>query len=333
MKSPNSGDRSARNGDVDEFAAIERLRHQFESAARSVLPGGHLPPPGDTWIGDDAAVIAMDSSDQVLWATDLVVEGVHFDLDLVTLGDAGYKALMVAVSDLAAMGAWPRFVLVSIAAPAGTDLELLGVGLAEAAVESGCVVVGGDLSQSPTLVVSTAVMGTLRADPDRGPLLRSGARPSDLLFVTGPLGGSAAGLRLLRSGDTAGPAAGGLVRAYRRPVARLSEGEVARMAGATAAIDISDGLASDLRHLGASSGVGIALDAVPVADGATEAEALGGGEEYELLVTSGDADRLMGSFRAAGLRLPLAIGRCTDQPGRCTLEGRPLSPGGWHHRF
>jgi thiamine-monophosphate kinase len=275
----------------------------------------------------------MDSADQVLWATDLVVEGVHFDLDLGNLGDAGYKAVMVAVSDLAAMGAWPRFALVSIAAPAGTDLELLGAGLADAAVESGCVVVGGDLSESPTLVVSTAVMGTLRADPDRGPLLRSGARPSDRLFVTGPLGGSAAGLRLLRGGDTAGPLADGLVRAYRRPVARVGEGEVARLAGASAAIDISDGLASDLGHLAASSGVGFALDAVPVADGATEAEALGGGEEYELLVTSGDPDRLMGAFRAAGLRPPLAIGRCTDQLGRCTLEGRPLSPGGWQHRF
>ncbi len=333
MRSPNSGDRPGRNGDVDEFAAIERLRRRFESAARSVFPDGPLPPPGDTWIGDDAAVTAIDSADQVLWATDLVVEGVHFDLDLVTLGDAGFKALMVAVSDLAAMGAWPRFALVSIAAPAGTDLELLGVGLAEAAVESGCVVVGGDLSASPALVISTAVMGTLRADPGRGPLLRSGARPSDRLFVTGPLGGSAAGLRLLRGGDPAGPAADGPLRAYRRPAARLSEGEVARMAGATAAIDVSDGLASDLRHLGASSGVGIALDTVPVADGATEVEALDGGEEYELLVTCGDTDRLMGAFRAAGLRPPLAIGRCTDQLGRYTLEGRPLSPGGWHHRF
>ncbi len=333
MKSPNSGDRSGWDGGIDEFAAIDRLKHRFESAARSVFPDGLLPPAGDTWIGDDAAVVAVDPSDQVLWATDLIVDGVHVDLHLGTLGDAGYKALMVTVSDLAAMGARPRFALVSIAAPSGTDLELLGAGLARAAVDSGCVVVGGDLSESPALVVSTAVMGTLGADPDRGPMLRSGARPGDALFVTGPLGGSAAGLRLLRSQETTGPDAEGLVRAYRRPVARLGEGEVARMAGATAAIDISDGLASDLGHLAASSGVGAALDAVPVAEGATEQEAVGGGEEYELLVATGDGDGLLAAFRAAGLRPPLAIGRCTGQPGELTFEGRPLPPGGWHHRF
>jgi thiamine-monophosphate kinase len=275
----------------------------------------------------------LHSADQVLWATDLIVEGVHIDLHLGTLGDAGYKALMVSVSDLAAMGAWPCFALVSIAAPAGTDLEWLGAGLAEAAVESGCVVIGGDLSQSPTLVVSTAIMGTLRAETDQGPLLRSGARPGDGLFVTGPLGGSAAGLRFLRLQDAAGPAAEALIRAYRRPVARLREGEAARIAGATAAIDISDGLTSDLGHLAASSGVGIELDAVPVADGATEEEALGGGEEYELLVATGDRHGLLSAFRAAGLRPPLAIGRCTEQVGQLTFRGGPLPPGGWHHRF
>ena len=146
MESPNSGDHQAGPIDgIDEFAAIDRLRSRFESAARSVLPEGPLPPPGQTWIGDDAAVLTLGSTDPSLWATDLVVEGVHVDLDLSGLDDAGYKALMVTVSDLAAMGAWPGFALVSIAAPGGTDLDLLGAGLAEAARDSGCVVVGGDL--------------------------------------------------------------------------------------------------------------------------------------------------------------------------------------------
>jgi thiamine-monophosphate kinase len=335
VKSPNSGDqRSDRVGQADEFAAVERLRAQFETAARTVFPEGELPPPGDTWIGDDAAVVTLGPSRQGLLATDLVVAGVHVDLDLCGLDDVGFKSLMVTVSDLAAMGAWPHYALVSIAAPRGTDLDLLGAGLAAAAGEAECVVVGGDLSEAPVLVVSTAVFGALRADATGGPLLRSGAQPGDRLFVTGPLGGSAAGLRLLRSGGHASAlATTGLLRAYRRPVARLREGEVARLSGASAAIDISDGVVADVRHLGRSSGVGVALDTLPVADGATEAEALHGGEEYELLVATPDPDRLVAAYRSAGLRPPAAVGRCTGRPGEYLRGGEPLPSGGWRHRF
>ncbi len=345
MKSPNSGDQRGQTGATDEFAVIRRMQRRFESAARSVWPEGPLPPPGDTWIGDDAAVVAVHPADQVIWATDLVIGGVHVDLDLGGLDDAGYKALMVAVSDLAAMGAWPSFALVSVAAPQGTDLDLLGEGLAAAAAASECVVVGGDLSGAPVLVVSSAVMGTLRTAPDRGPLLRSGAGAGDRLFLTGPLGASAAGLRLLRSSErpaagespaattASDPAESALIAAHLRPVARLIEGETARLAGASAAIDISDGLASDLTHLGASSGVGVELDAIPVARRATEEEALGGGEDYELLVATPDPDALIGAYRAAGLRPPVAIGWCTDRPGRYRLAGAALPAGGWRHRF
>jgi len=339
VESPNSGDHQpGRIAGIDEFAAIERLRSRFESAARSVHPEGPLPPPGQTWIGDDAAVLTLGSTDPFLWATDLVVEGVHVDLGLSGLDDAGYKALMVTVSDLAAMGAWPDFALVSIAAPGGTDLDLLGDGLAEAARDSGCVVVGGDLSESPVLVVSTSVVGSLRAGPERSPLLRSGARPGHRLFVTGPLGASAAGLRHLRASDLHPDAdtdadAAALVRAHRRPVARLGEGEVSRLSGASAAIDISDGLASDLRHLGRASGVGAALDHLPVADGATDEEALGGGEEYELLVATSDPDTLIRAYREAGLRPPVDVGWCTDRPGEYTLASAPLPEAGWRHRF
>ncbi len=128
----------------------------------------------------------------------------------------------------------------------------------------------------------------------------------------------------------AGPAS---CRAYRRPAARLVEGETARHAGAGAAIDISDGLVADSGHLGRASGVGIALDALPVVDGATRDEALHGGEEYELLIATGDPDRLVRNFRAAGLRPPLPIGICTDRAGQATLDGEPLPEGGWRHRF
>jgi thiamine-monophosphate kinase len=292
-------------------------------------------------------------------ATDLLVAGVHFDELLGTLEDVGYKALMVTVSDFAAMGVRPSYALVSIAAPPGTDVDLLGAGLAEAAGETGCVVVGGDLAQSAVLVLSTAVFGV--AEPGGAPpLMRSGARPGDHLFVTGPLGRSAAGLRLLRaaggpitagtdttsaatsaSTTSAGTTSAGrsrppvpdLVRAHRRPVARLAEGEAARRSGVGAAIDLSDGLVADLRHLAEASGVGADLDTVPVAEGATRDEALSGGEDYELLVATGSPDALVAAFRAADLAAPLPIGRCTDRPGRLSLGGEPLPSGGWLHRF
>jgi thiamine-monophosphate kinase len=335
--SPNSDSQSApAPGTVDEFDLIERLRRRFEAAARSVMADGPLPPAGDTWIGDDGAVITVGSGApaRVVWATDLVVEGVHVDLALSGLDDVGYKALMVTVSDLAAMGATPGYALVSIGAPTGTDLDLLGSGLAAAAAESGCVVVGGDLSGAPVVVVSTSVMGGLGADPARGPLLRSGARPDDHLFVTGPLGGSAAGLRLLRSGVRRGDRREAeLIRAHRRPVARLREGEVARLSGATAAIDISDGLVADVVHLGRSSGVGVELDDCPVVGGATRPEALGGGEDYELVVATSDPDGLVAAYRSAGLRPPLPVGRCTHHPGEYSLDGGPLPAGGWRHRL
>lgn len=335
MESPNSGDQQVDlEAWTDEFTAIERLRLLFEAAARSSRPGEMAPPPGDTWIGDDAAVIALDQHRQGIWATDLVVEGVHVDLDVCGLDDVGFKAVMVAVSDLAAMGAWPLHALVSIAAAPGTDFDRLGEGLAAASAEAECVVVGGDLAEAPVLVISTAVFGSLRGEPSAGPLLRSGARPGDHLLVTGPLGGSAAGLRLLRSGaDTSAPVLAALVRAYRRPRARLREGEMARLSGATAAIDVSDGLVAEVRHLGRASGVGVALETLPVADGATEEEAMGGGEEYELLVATPDPDRLVAAYRSAGLRDPVTVGRCTDRAEVFERDGQPLPPVGWRHRF
>jgi thiamine-monophosphate kinase len=341
VKSPNSGDRPIESGDqpvesngpADEFAVIDRLRLRFEAAARRSRPGEAVPPPGDTWIGDDAAVVALGAGQQGIWATDLVVEGVHVDLGLCGLDDVGYKAVMVAVSDLAAMGVRPHYALVSIAAAPGTDLDRVGEGAAAAAADTDCAVVGGDLSEGPVLMISVAVLG-LQSGDAVPPLLRSGARPGDRLLVTGPLGGSAAGLRLLRSeADTTGRVEGDLVRAYRRPQARLGEGEAARLSGATAAIDISDGLISEVRHLGGASGVGVALERVPVAEGATEEEALGGGEEYELLVATPDPDRLVREFRSAGLRAPVEVGECTTRAGEYERAGVPLPTAGWRHRF
>ncbi len=356
MVDPKSGDTAARAPTTgsNEFQVISALRARFESAAGGGAPDGQV------WIGDDAAVVGDSAGRPLLLATDLVVAGVHVDLEWCSLADLGFKAVMVAVSDIAAMGGRPIHLLVSVAAPPGTDFDLLGSGVADAASAAGCVVVGGDLSTASQVVVSVAVTGTLDAGHDdqpqptaghddrpqptaghddrleqHGVLLRSGARVGDRLFVTGPLGTSAAGLRLLQAG---GPLAdrganAELVHSHRRPVARVAEGEVARLAGATAAIDISDGLAADVRHLAEASSVGIALDSVPVAEGATEDEALGGGEEYELILATGDPNGLITAFEASGLRPPIAIGVCTADPEERTLGGKSLATAGWQHHF
>jgi thiamine-monophosphate kinase len=268
-------------------------------------------------------------------ATDAAVAGVHADLGLVGLDDLGWKALTATVSDIAAMGGRPAHALVAILGPPGTDLEALNRGVAEASGEWSCPVVGGDLSGAPVVAVVVAVSGSLeRVGPP--PVTRAGARAGDRLFVTGPLGGAAAGLRLLRGADgvPGGPApAADLVAAHRRPRARLAEGEAARRAGASAMIDVSDGLAIDAGRLAGASGVGLALDTVPVADGATSAEALGGGEDYELVVATADPDGLLGAFAAAGLRAPLAVGWCSDDPAERCLAGAALGSAGFQHEF
>ncbi|MGO9857415.1 MAG: thiamine-phosphate kinase [Acidimicrobiales bacterium] len=290
---------------------------------------------------DDAAVLDAPAGPLVL-SVDSVVEGVHVDLSVCSPGDVGWKALMGALSDLAAMGAAPLGALVALCVPGGSgEGELaLGVtaGIAEASGASGCPVLGGDVSGAGELVVAVTVLGTVRGADGavgHGPVPRSGARAGDVVLVSGPCGASAAGLRQLRAGA---PAADGsdvdAGRAYRRPVARLREGEVARRAGVHAMIDVSDGLALDLHRLADASGVGFELDEVPVASGATEEEALGGGEDYELVlaVAPGTAHALCADFEDAGLRTPRPIGVIGTDPAVRLLRGAPLARLGWQHR-
>ena len=266
-------------------------------------------------------------------AVDAAVAGVHADLGLVSLSDLGWKAVAAAVSDIGAMGARPLHALVTLCVPPGTDLDLLNSGIADAAVEWACPVVGGDLSGAREVMVSVAVTGALNDGPWPA-VTRGGASPGDHLMLTGPLGASAAGLRLLRGRRAShGPSEGALVMAHRRPRARVAEGRAARAGGATAMIDVSDGLAIDLNRLGLASGVGIELHDVPVAEGATEVEALGGGEDYELVVATPDRQRLSRRFEELGLRRPVTIGVCTDDPGQRLLRGEPLQAVGWRHRL
>jgi thiamine-monophosphate kinase len=298
-----------------EFALIAQLRNRLTS------------------IGDDAAVVPVPAGDLLLTA-DAVVAGVHADLDLVGFDDFGWKAMAVNVSDVAAMGGQPLYALVTVAGPlAEVDVDALYEGLLAAADEYACAIVGGDFSAAPVLMVSVAIAGMV---PGGDPVSRSGASPGELLFVTGPLGSSAAGLELLRTGR-AGEAPD-LALAHRRPRARVAEGAAARAAGATAMIDISDGLASDVRHLAAASNVGVALDRAPVAVGVARAmgdegvsAALGGGEDYELLFTATDRARVDATFTSAGLTLPLVIGRCTADPTERRLGDGDLPEVGWEH--
>jgi thiamine-monophosphate kinase len=298
-------------------------------------------------VGDDVAVVPGPRGSMLL-AADAVVAGIHADLDLVGLDDMGWKAVVANVSDIAAVGGRPCCVVVTVAGPLGEiDFDLLYDGLTAASDAYGCPIVGGDLTSAPTLVVSVAIVGDAgTADPLVGPgdqagdlpapVLRSGARPGDTILVTGPLGSSAAGLHLLQTGRVS--EAPDLVLAHRRPRARLDEGTVARQAGATAMIDVSDGLASDLRHLADASGVGVVLDRVPVAIGVNrvsndaESLALGGGEDYELLFTAPDPSVVEEAFAGAGLGTPLRIGRCTADAGERRLRDGELPAVGWEHR-
>jgi thiamine-monophosphate kinase len=224
---------------------------------------------------------------------DALVEGVHFRLDWISWRDLGWRAAAVNLSDLAASGAEPAGLIVSLAAPGETDVDDV-LELYEGIAETGVPVLGGDTTRSDSLMLSVTALGRSERVPGR-----SGARPGDLLVVTGPLGGAGAGFRDAR---------------YLRPPLRLEEGRrLARVA--TAMLDVSDGLAQDAGHIAARSGVRcvIDLDLVPLADGAT-VEDLGFGEDYELLAATSD---------------PLGftvIGRCEDGSG---VAGIP--EGGWEH--
>jgi thiamine-monophosphate kinase len=318
-----------------EFAAV--------SAIHALLPR-----PGESvgiWIGDDAAAVALAGSagaDWLLLAADTVVAGVHADLALTGLDDLGWKAMAASISDIAAMGGEVGHALVTVAGPPGTDLEVLYQGIAAASLEFGCPVVGGDLTNARDVVVTVAVTGFCTGSPVR----RDGARPGDGVWVTGPLGASAAGLRLLRDGSVSalptltstgvGSASDAIhgarldaVRAHARPVPRLSAGRSARAAGATAMIDVSDGLTADLDHIARSSGVGLRLESVPVHRAATVEEALTGGEDFELAFCAPDAAAVEAAF--SGRAAPVRIGTCTASPGERTLDGRPFVPSGWEH--
>lgn len=315
--------------DLGEFGFLGELRRWLPSGSATV------------GIGDDAAVMRTTDGASLVATTDALVEGVHFRWDWSTPADVGHKAVAVNVSDLAAMGAEARWLLVSLCAPASTSTDLLRdlyEGLAQACAAFGAELVGGDTVSAEQIVLAVTALGEVAGDP----LLRSGGEVGDVLAVTGPLGRAAAGVNLLLSQDpkkVTPEDALACMDAHRRPVPRVKEGPLLRAAGVHAAIDVSDGLASDARRLAESSGVGVELDAdrLPVAPEArriadargwdAERMVLGGGEDLELLVALGPGD-----LADAPVEL-IEVGRVVEEGVWLVRDGRrtPLEAEGWDH--
>jgi thiamine-monophosphate kinase len=298
---------------------------------------GAAPPDAAVGPGDDAAVLR----DGVVLTVDLSIEDVHFRRAWLDAEEVGWRAAVASLSDLAAMAAQPVGLLLSLAVPEAdaADAALrLATGVRNAAEHAGCALLGGDLTRSPGPWILD-IVGVGRA---QRPVLRSGARPGDALFVTGQLGGAAAAVRAWRAGREPEPDARA---AFARPLARIAEAcWLAERASLHALLDLSDGLAGDAAHIAAASDVGIVLDAdaIPVHPAAASLPdaldvALSGGEDYELCFAapSEHVEREREAFeRNFGLRLT-RVGSVVQGAGvrlrSASGAERPLAAGGFQH--
>ncbi len=326
-----------------EDELLQQLRGMLHHDGPRVLLG----------VGDDAALVELGRTTAVV-TTDMMVEGVHFDRRFTSATDLGYKAIVVNVSDVAAMAAVPCFAVVCVGLPRGTAtawvLELYR-GMIEAAQRYGVALVGGDLSRSDLVVIAPTLIGDL----DGGTAVRrAGARPGDRVVVTGALGGSAGGLQVAARVPATAPAratpwARDLLARHFRPEARVREAAILARAGATAMMDLSDGLTKDLGRLCRESGVGaeVRLPDIPFDPRLLElravlpvdplALALEGGEDMELLATLPpqaveEARRALREGTGTSL---VEIGRIRQGGGLVARDGRgatrPLEEGGWDH--
>ena len=248
-------------------------------------------------IGDDGAVLDVPAGSRLVVSTDSTVEEVHFRPQWLTAEEIGWRATMAALSDLAAMGAAPLGVLLALTVPARwrAALGALAEGIGAAARAQGAPIVGGDVTDGDRLALAITVLGHTPR-----PLSRAGAKPGDRLFVTGWLGGPGAALAAWERGGT--PDAAARAR-FARPEARLAAGQWLAARGASAAIDLSDGLGGDAAHIAAASGARcvLDLDAIPCVAGVTPLEALASGEEYELLVAMPEPSLRASASAGAGV--------------------------------
>jgi len=300
------------------MALVEAITARLGSGA-SVLLGP----------GDDAAVVSAEDG-RVVATTDVLVEGRHFRRDWSSAHDIGSRAAAANLADVAAMGAVPTALLVGLAVPADREVDWvleLADGLSAEAVIAGAAVAGGDVVRSDTLVVSVTALGSLQG---RAPVTRSGARPGDLVAVAGRLGWAAAGLAVLSRGFRSPRT---LADAHRRPAPPYAEGPRAAALGASAMVDVSDGLVADLGHVARASGVALSLrsDAFHVPQEFQDTARALSADPLHWLLGGGDDHALAACF-PADVDLPMAwsvVGRVEEGEG-VLVDGAPWSgPTGW----
>ena len=273
-------------------------------------------------IGDDCAIVRpRGAAEDWLYTTDLLIEGTHFLRATHSAADVGWKALARGLSDIAAMGGTPRFCLLSLALGDWVDARWVDGfyrGLLRLAGRSGAALIGGDVARTARVTCDIVVSGTVA----RGKALRrDGARPGDAIYVSGALGGSALGFAT---------ESGKAWARHKRPEPRLALGRFLReQLGATAAMDLSDGLSLDLRRMCAASGLRAEITRPPIFRGATLEQALHGGEDYELLFTVRAGTRVPPDFE--GLALTQIGTMRKGKPGAVGLDGAPLPALGYDH--
>jgi thiamine-monophosphate kinase len=305
---------------IGEFGLIGRV-----TAGRRQPAGTLLGP------GDDAAVVAAPDG-RVVACTDVLVDGVHFRLDWSTPQQVGRKAAAANLADVAAMGAVPTALLVGLACPGGTAVDVLqglADGLWDEAERAGAGVVGGDVAASATLVLSVTALGSLEGRP---PVTRGGARPGDVLALAGRTGWAAAGLAVLARGFRS-PAV--VVGAHRVPEPPYAAGPQAAAAGATAMIDVSDGLLADLGHVARASGVvlDVRAAAFEVPSRLADVGAALGVDPLHWLLTGGEDHALAATFPGPPPEGWREIGTVAAGEAAVLVDGRAYTggPEGWEH--